>query len=107
MVLALLEFAFVVLLSRVPNKMNTTLHDGRPGKGTHSNVGNLWARKVGGTESSTLHMLKTEKEKVEAAKNTKVNFNVPPPHVVDLISFCLYILLFISFNVIYWIHYQL
>ena len=101
MILALLEFAFVVLLSRAPGAVKKNIHGGVAEKRVHPVCEGLRRRKIGSLKGSK------DQEQLKERNMMKVTSNTPPIHVVDLASFCIYIFLFISFNVIYWIYYQM
>ena len=102
---ALLELAFVVLLSRVPSLVEKSSHKSTPGKEPDSNSEGLSWINIASKESSTPTMVDAKKDLVRHQKIMKAVSSMPPIHVVDLISFCFYIVFFISFNVIYWISY--
>ena len=102
---ALLEFAFVVLLSRLPGRPNKNIPGGITGQEGYSNVSRLFKRRIAIKELSTFNRMEMEKEIIQDPKNIKVFPDMPPIYIVDLYAFCTYIFLFISFNVIYWIRY--
>ena len=103
-VAALLEFAFVVLLNRKPRPVGNSLDDGNPGECV-MNSGWGRGRKIASKESSTIKILEAINKQIHDKKYVKPMPNGPPAHVVDLISFCVYIFSFIVFNVIYWVCY--
>ena len=105
MVSALLEFAFVVLLNRNPSRLEKNIHDGNAEKGRYHNVDRLFRRRITSKESSTSDELEMKNEQLKDPQNIKTISVIPPIHVVDLYSFCIYIFLFISFNGIYWLNY--
>ena len=102
---ALLEFTFVVLLNRVPSPCEKKLPDGTLGKEINFNYAWLSREKISCKENSTSNMLEMGKERRDR-KNMVAFSNMPRIHVVDLVSFCLYIFFFLSFNGVYWMHYQ-
>ena len=99
---ALLELAFVVLVSRAPNHVDKKLHDGNRGTTVISNSGGLSRIQVDSNENSAV---KAEEERVHGNNCMKIISNMPPIHIVDLISFGLYLFFFILCNGIYWISY--
>ena len=109
---ALIEFAFVVLLSRVPGpSVKSKLHHDVPGKAPFTSSGMFRRRKIARKENTTATLRRTFLEKeigqVQDRKNIQIIPNMPPIHIVDLISFCIFISLFVLFNIIYWISYQI
>ena len=106
-VLALLEFAFIVLLNRMPKIVNKNVHDGTTEKGRYVIAERLRRRKIDGEKNSSGNRLRKGEERLQLWNRFKVIFNMPPIHVVDLITFCLYIFLFISFNAVYWMTYRM
>ena len=104
-VLALLELAFVVMLSRATSHMPKNWYNEGKKKGTSSNAECFRITKVTAKENSSIKITDTSKEKDR--ENVNLISNMPPTHVVDLISFILYMLFFILFNCIYWVGYQI
>ena len=102
---ALLELAFVVLVSRVPSHVEKNLHDDEPGTAGNFNTRSFSQMKIASKESSMPNTLKAEKELFQGQKKMKTIPNIPPVHIVDLISFNIYLFFFILFNGIYWISY--
>ena len=107
MISALLEFAFVVLLSRAPSIAKKTCHDDTVEKRAHSIAERLRRRKIATEANCTVDRCEMDKKQVKEQSSIKGIFNIPPIHVVDLLSFVLYIFFFIAFNAVYWINYQL
>ena len=107
MVSALLEFAFVVLLSRMTNTVKKNLHDCTRENEKFSITERLRRRKTASKENCTID--RWEKDEVQLKDRNNMYFvsNMPPIHVVDFLSFCIYVFLFILFNAIYWISYQM
>ena len=103
---ALLEFAFVVLLSRAPINLKKNLPHGAIEKGTFSNVSSQFRSKIANKEGINSKWLQMEKEKIHDQKNIKIFADMPPIYVVDLYSFGIFIFLFVLFNCIYWTSYQ-
>ena len=108
---ALIEFGFVVLLSRAPGPAKIKLHHDVPEKKSFTSSGLFRRRKIARKESTAATLRRTflEKEKgqVQDRKSIQIIPNMPPIHIVDLISFCIFISLFVLFNIIYWISYQI
>ena len=101
MISALLEFAFVVLLNRVPGGDKNKIQDCTPGERKLSKDVELRGPKITDTFNGM------EKDKAQKRKGMEVMTRTPPIHLVDMLSFCFYIFFFISFNAIYWVHYQM
>ena len=106
-VFALLEFAFVVMLSRVPSISKKNFHGSTEEKRTHFIAERLRQRKIANKASSAVDRREEGDEQLKDRKWMKVISKMPPIHIVDLVSFCLYIFLFISFNTLYWMNYQM
>ena len=105
MVSALLEFACVVLLSRVPGSLKRASDGGTSGKGIYSKDARFFRSKVASKQGLTFSRFETGKEQAKDWKCMKLSADMPPIFVVDLYAFCIYILFFILFNGIYWIRY--
>ena len=108
---ALIEFAFVVLLSRAPGPVKIKLHHDVLGKAPCTSSGMFRRRKMARKESTAATQrrkcLEKEIGQVHDRKGITIIPNMPPIHIVDLISFCIFISLFVLFNIIYWISYQI
>ena len=106
-VFALLEFAFVVMLSRAPSVSKKNFHGSATEKRTHFIAERLHQRKIANKASSAVDRREKGDQQLKDRKWMKVISKMPPIHIVDLVSFCLYIFLFISFNTFYWMNYQM
>ena len=116
---ALLEFAFVVLLSRATSHVKKYNENDTKNKEVCPNSGRLRKRKISDQDNSYLDRkvsdqkdseingLEATEERVQDNKIAKVISNMTPIYVVEFAMFCLYVFLFILFNVIYWIRYQM
>ena len=102
---ALLELAFIVLLSRVQKYLEKNVPNETPEKRQNCNAEGLKTISIASKGNLDRKMLESGKEEDQAQNIKNIVSNIPSIHVVDLISFCLYIFFFIFFNVIYWISY--
>ena len=103
MVLALLEFAFVVLLNRLLSPDKKNLHGGIQEIRAFSEA-TMWSgRKIDDQDNSSTNGLEMKDGHSTEGKMIKVLYSMPHINVIDLISFSLYISLFVFFNVVYWI----
>ena len=98
LVCALIEFGFVVLLSRAPstfrkNAMRTTTSTYNP------------LAKEGLRRRNVTKIDEALTEPVETREKEKCIFSIPPIHVVDIISFWVFLFSYLIFNCIYWLHY--
>ena len=106
-ILALVEFAFVALLSRVANPDENKIHDDKTDKKTNEDIEKAVPKEAPNRQGSFVNVWMKELEKVQYQKKFKPFSNMPPIHVVDVISFFLFTFLFVVFNIIYWISYQI
>ena len=106
-ILALVEFAFVALLSRVANPDENKIHDDKMDKKTNEDIETPEKRESPNRQGSFVNVWIKELEKVQYRKKVTPFSNMPPIHVVDVISFFLFTFLFVVFNIIYWICYQI
>ena len=105
-ILALVEFAFVALLSRVANPDENKINDDKTDYKTNEDIQNPERKEAPNRQGSFVNVWIKGLEKVQYQKKFKPFSNMPPIHVVDVISFFLFTFLFVVFNIIYWICYQ-
>ena len=106
-ILALVEFAFVALLSRVANPDENKINDDKTDIKTNEDIENPERKEAPNRQGSFVNVWIKGLEKVQYQKKVAPFSNMPPIHVVDVISFFLFTFLFVGFNIIYWICYQI
>ena len=106
-ILALVEFAFVALLSRVANPDENKINDDKTDYKTNEDIQNPERKEAPNRQGSFVNVWIKGLEKVQYQKKVAPFSNMPPIYVVDVISFFLFTFLFVVFNIIYWISYQI
>ena len=104
-ILALVEFAFVALLSRVANPVENQIHEEKADKKTNENIETPERKEAPNRQGSFINLWMKGLEKTQYQKKVKPFSNMPPIQVIDVISFFLFAFLFVVFNIIYWIIY--
>ena len=90
MVVAMLEFACIILISRKNTLKNSPEKDFVKKSKAKKLVMIKFNRNVHPT------WIKEKKEKKE------MKFTAPPNHVIDSVAFCVHFLSFLVYNIIYW-----
>ena len=99
-ILALVEFAFVALLSR-RNKPNEDSPNGD--KVREAMLGSSQTRAM--PDEQTFNGWVKEFGKLQYLKKVKPFSKMPSIHIIDFISFLLFTFLYVLFNGIYWMSY--
>ena len=106
-ILALVEFAFVALLSRRDKSGEDNQTVETVGGEIDASDETSKGKEMSNEQTVAVNGWFQELKRLEYQKKIKLFSKLPSIYIVDVLSFLLFAVLFVLFNIIYWISYKI